>query len=247
MKLALNIKEHIKSHALTDQPHECCGLLVSTKEAMLAVKCKNQSESPLHAFSIGPFDYIKASNKGNIEAVYHSHNAIEDFSETDKINSSSHQLKFIIYNIAHDSFSSFDPVAEKITYINKPFKIGVNDCYTLVRDYYKEKLNIPFPEGIENAYQQKSQREDMDGAIKAINAESLSTHCRLEKVYIKNKEDLKENDIIVLSFKGSQEPCHMGIYLKGEMFMHHPRNKHAITEKINNSFLKRIIYIYRYK
>ena len=117
----------------------------------------------------------------------------------------------------------------------------------MVRDYYNEKLNISFPADIENVYQQKSQREDMIGAIKAIHKESSHTQTRLNKVYIKDKKDLMENDIVVLSFNNSREPCHMGIYLQNDMFMHHPRNKHAITEKITDSFLKKIIYIYRYK
>ena len=54
------------------------------------------------------------------------------------------------------------------------------------------------------------------------------------KVDINNEGNLSKNDIIVLGSNG--KPMHLGIYLGNGLMLHHPRNKFATTEQINETF-----------
>jgi len=126
MNLTKHIKEHIKSHALKDHPNECCGLIVEKNTKHEVFKCKNISASPLTSFSLDPLDYLKYSYRGKIKSVYHSHLEEEEFSEADKINSSYHNVNYIMFNIKNNSFREFNPKKQRTLYLNKPFKVGVN-------------------------------------------------------------------------------------------------------------------------
>ena len=102
-------KTKIKKHALREEPHECCGLLVKNKNELKTVECRNVSEKPTQHFSIMPSDYLKACRQGDIKAVYHSHVSPNDkFSINDMMNSRSHKIDYVLYSTAKRSFSFFD-------------------------------------------------------------------------------------------------------------------------------------------
>ena len=260
------IKNFIKDHALTTSPQECCGLIVEepTHLTQHAIRCKNLAENPLHNFSIDPRDYLTAARKGKIQATYHSHLGKEGFSEIDKMNSSANQLKYILYSIQQDLFSEFDPSTNKILYLNKPFKIGVNDCFTLVKNYYADNLQLKLPEEIVKIYKQSSEKEDLQRAVKLIEKKSITYEDNFTqnsdgelvvssekenfiKLFPKTEKDLKKHDILIFGGKPRHKPYHMGIYMGNTTFIHHPRNKFARSETINQFFWKRLIYTYRHK
>ncbi len=106
------IKSEIKKHSLSDIENECCGLVVfSSKDKVnIVFPCKNKAEQRDRHFSICPKDYLKATSLGKIIAMYHSHpkQALDGFSELDKIQSSGHGLPSILYNVEGDnSFYSY--------------------------------------------------------------------------------------------------------------------------------------------
>ena len=110
MILSTSIKHKIKKHALEETPRECCGIIVNDVKVM---RCRNIAAKPTDHFSLSPLDYMKASRGGNINAIYHSHLDEENFSPTDVINSQTHEINYILYNIKNNSFSEFDPLKNK--------------------------------------------------------------------------------------------------------------------------------------
>ena len=123
-----HIKELIKSHALNEKPQECCGLILKTSSDTITYPCRNSSEEPKSHFSIHPGDYARGARKGNVEAIYHSHNSDnENFSTNDKFHSSSHELNYVLYNTVKDSFSLFDYKKNKTLFYNRIFEIGKSD------------------------------------------------------------------------------------------------------------------------
>ena len=95
-------------------------------------------------FQIAPQDYVLASTQADKAAVYHSHPDTEAiFSEFDKFNSISHNILYVLYSLKDNSFTQFDPsLSDFNQYIGRSFKINKTDCFALVRDFYKEELNI---------------------------------------------------------------------------------------------------------
>jgi proteasome lid subunit RPN8/RPN11 len=246
MKLTQYIKEHIKSHALKDAPKECCGLIVEKDTARKVFKCKNISTSPLTSFSLDPLDYLKCASQGKIKSVYHSHLEEEEFSEADKTNSSYHNVNYIMFNIKNNSFREFNPKKQQTLYLNKPFKVGVNDCFTLVRDYLSENTKIQLPPEVCEAYFFGARKENLQKAIDLIDEVALSYARKdFSKIFVSHLDELKKNDILVIGLRENNTPLHLAVFLGDNMVIHHPRNKYVTTEKVISSFANRIIYAYR--
>jgi len=246
MKLTQYIKKHIKDHALEDSPNECCGLIVEKDTTHKVFECRNISTSPLISFSLDPLDYLKCSAQGEIKSVYHSHLEEEEFSEADKTNSSYHNVNYIMFNIKDNSFREFNPKKQRTLYLNKPFKVGVNDCFTLVRDYLRENTKTQLPQEVCEAYSFGARKENLQQAIDLIDEVALSYAKKdFLKIDISQMDDLKKNDILVIGLRESNTPFHLAVYLGNNMVIHHPRNKHVTTERVVSSFSNRIIYAYR--
>src|SRR3990167_1223100 len=136
------IKSKIKEHALREFPNESCGLLILEENDKIEVfNCKNTAVEKDKLFSLSPLDYLYASKKGQIIACYHSQPS-PDFSEYDKLNSENHKLKYILYSHDIDDFREYEPNGYKNKYTGLEFKMGVNDCFLLVRGYYLNELGI---------------------------------------------------------------------------------------------------------
>ena len=137
MILNEHIKSSIKKHALKESPRECCGLLLKSTEGLGIQTCRNVSEKPDKHFSISAKDYLRASMRGSVEGVYHSHISNNDkFSPNDILHSRAHKVPFVLYCQGKDSFSTFDPERSKTFLYDRIFKIGESDCYTFVKEYY---------------------------------------------------------------------------------------------------------------
>jgi len=246
MNLTKHIKEHIKSHALENHPNECCGLIVEKNTKHEVFKCRNISTSPLTSFSLDPLDYLKCSSRGKIKSVYHSHLEEEEFSEADKTNSSYHNVNYIMFNIKNNSFREFNPKKQRTLYLNKPFKVGVNDCFTLVRDYLRENTKTQLPSEVCKAYFFGARKENLQKAIDLIDEVALSYVKKdFLKISVSHINELKKSDILVIGLRENNTPLHLAVYLGDNMVIHHPRNKYVTTEKVTSSFANRIIYAYR--
>ena len=244
--LTTKIKNFIKQHASQEKPNECCGLVVKQGSSFNSYKCRNDAPNPKVNFSINPIDYLKCSTRGQIVATYHSHNKNNYFSLLDKESSYNHKINYIMYNVQSDSFQEYDYKQNKIFYLNKPFKVGKNDCFTLVRNYLKENLSIDLPESVTSAYEKGAKKNDLQQAIDSIEEVSLNyDEKHFFRITTKDINELRKNDIIVLGIKS--KPFPLGIYLGDNLFIHHPRNKYITTEHINEKFFKRLLYVYRSK
>lgn len=172
--------------------------------------CQNISTNPRKHFSINPIDYLKATYKSKIKIVYHSHNKSEEFSEYDKVNLYNHKLRGVVYCKEKDVFNYFIPESYKNQYVGRAFEIGVCDCFSIVKEYYKNELNIEFPE-----FQRK------DGWYqKSPNIIIENIPSRLKRI---DKDKIEKNDILLFDMLQNNKPCHMGIYMGNDLVLHHPR------------------------
>jgi|13_taG_2_1085334.scaffolds.fasta_scaffold05509_4 proteasome lid subunit RPN8/RPN11 len=239
-----NIKQKIKHHALAENPRECCGVVVSQQPQSLVFECRNVSDTPKKTFSLSPVDYLHASRKGKIKAIYHSHpNENKTFSNYDILNSQSHQLDYVLYNIPSDSFSFFDYKKNKTFIYNKPFKTQTADCYSLVKEYY-QKLDI-------NLLDEQNSRTNPDWHTQNPNLIEkifkLNTSKNKHLFHQVNTNELKKHDILSFELVEGKGPIHVGVYLGDNTFTHHPRGKYPCIEPLNRTYKKRIHSIFRYE
>ncbi len=77
--MASGVREAILAHARTDQPHECCGLLLGAASRIVrAVAARNTATSPATRYTIDPADHfvaIREARASGLEVIgaYHSH------------------------------------------------------------------------------------------------------------------------------------------------------------------------------
>ena len=203
------IKDFVKRESLKDLSKECCGLILERESGTAIIPCENVSPNPGEHFIISPLDVMEASKSGKLIGFYHSHVVDEEFklSKYDRLVSQKLMLNSVIYSVTNDSFIDYEPNKHKPDYINRPFIIGLYDCFTLAQDYYKHKLNIHIPDPIESV--QKIYRTKEKG-------EPCPT--LLEPYY--NKWDFSDpeefNNIVKLRYD--------------------PLSFHKITHKIKNKF-----------
>lgn len=134
-------------HAEECFPRECCGLLVTTQSGEVYVKCENKAETPDAHFLISPADYLVAEQLGQITAVCHSHpNTSPNPSDADKSACEASGLTWHILSFPGLGLRTFEPCGFKAPLIGRAFVHGVHDCYSLIRDYYKEELGLQLPE-----------------------------------------------------------------------------------------------------
>jgi proteasome lid subunit RPN8/RPN11 len=207
-------KEFVKMEALKDPSRECCGLILEKESGTVAIPCENVSPNPEAHFIISPLDVMELSKSGKLIGFYHSHVMDEEFklSKYDRLVSQRLMLDSVIYSVTNDRFIHHKPNKHKPDYINRPFIIGLYDCFTLTQDYYKYELNIHIPDPIESVqkiYRTKekgeacptllkpyydkwdfSDSEEFDNIVK-LRYDPLSFHKITRK--IKNKFWIKEH------------------------------------------------------
>ena len=156
MKLTQKVLKAFEAHTLKEYPNEACGLQVSGEY----VPCKNIHETPLTSFRIDPKDIIAAEATGTIEAVLHSHpyNPLDKGvfanyadpkwpSVADQIQFNAGKEPWVI--VSTDGTGISEPVImddnDPAPLLEREFIWAVQDCYSLMRDYYKERCNITLP------------------------------------------------------------------------------------------------------
>jgi len=223
MTLTEQIKNEIKSHAKLERPRECCGFII---DEVKVYKAKNIAHDNENKFKISPEDYVAASSLGEITAIYHSHpNTEAKFSEYDKFNSINHKITYILYTLKDNSFTQFDPsLSDFNDYIGRSFKIGLSDCYTLMRDFYKNELNINL-----NNYKRDE------------NWKSYLTELFDKKFINEGFQEvtgLQKYDCILTKDRHKGPSCHIAVYLGGGLMLHQPPNSYSKIEEYSDRHKK---------
>lgn len=240
MILNENIKEAIKQEALSSPLEEVCGFIYFNLSLSCKClhRCTNSTLSKGDFFSISPLDYVRASEKGEILAVYHSHiNENIEFSLSDRINANNHDMPFILYNIKKDIFNEYLPNDYVNPYVGREFTYGKSDCFSLIKDYYAKELSIEIIDNFTNRTE-KWFEENSNAFFDGWKRDN-------PKFYLVTEP--QKHDLLLFNyFRMIKAPHHLGIYLGDNIFLHHPRNKYSIIERYSDNFIKRTMHILRY-
>lgn len=241
MILTDKIKEQIKKLALNDANNEICGLIYLDKinKELKLYHCQNiiGENKKTKMFAINPLSYLRAAEKGEIVAFYHSHPAEHrEFSEFDKINSENHNLTMIMYSLEKDDFYVYVPKSYSSRYVGRPFQIKTNDCFTLLKDYYLNELNIILPD-----FEYNDQWGDTDCDLIDKSFENSGF------IKLKENEELKLHDVICFKKIEFKYPSHLGVYLGNGYFLHHAYTRLSNIDKYDDIRKKVTCYVCRHK
>lgn len=187
-------------HAQSEYPKEACGLLVDG----VYVPMINRAEDPLRHFAISPEDFADAEDSGTVQMIIHSHpDQNSQPSGMDRKSCEASGLPWVIISVVEGKYASHDkiePCGYSAPLVGRVFEHGVNDCLSIVLDFYKREYGIDLGE---------YEREDgwWNDADKDYYRELLPK-AGFKQVY----GALQKGDVVLMQIR-ARVPNHAGIYL----------------------------------
>ena len=228
-------KDAALKHAKEQDPRESVGVLIVIKGKEQYYPCNNLSTYSQQCFILDPEDYVKADALGEITAIVHSHPVTPPSpSQADKVSCEQSGLKWHIVNPKTEIWGYCEPTGYKPPLIGRQWVWGVTDCWSLVRDYYKEQHNIQLLD-----YQRPTTPQDfLDNPLFEQYAERTGFR------QLNKDEKLQKGDVLLMSIL---HPTlnHVAIFL-GDEILHHLADRLSTREPYNEWLLKCTGKRYRY-
>ena len=214
-------------HAKEQDPKESCGLLLNVRGKEKYFPCQNLAITSHQCFIMNPEDFVAGDSLGEIIGIVHSHPITPPIaSEADKISSEQSNLPWYIVNPKTELWGKYTPSGYKPDMIGLPLVWGITDCWSLVRRFYKEKLNIELRDWVRPTTPEEFQNDPM-----FERCAKKAGFFELEK-----DEKLKNNDCLLMSI-GGVGLNHVAIFVDGDV-IHHLRDRLSCREPYNPWLLK---------
>ena len=212
-----DLKNAIAQHALASYPHECCGVIVGG----VYRPCRNVAEHPREMFAIDPCDYADAEDAGHIEAIVHSHpgaSARPSQADLTACEAAGVPLWVIVSlggqtdgSIGIEDWYTFGPTGYEAPLIGCEFSHGTNDCYGLVRRYYKQVRNVTLPDFPRSGEWWKDGHSD-------LYTENFSK----AGFYAVREPEPLVGDVLLMKIRSPNNvPNHAAVYVGDGLILHH--------------------------
>lgn len=206
--IPVELIETIRAHAAQAAPNECCGLVVRAEVGLCYLPCTNHSRNGKDTFVIGPEDYARAEDLGEVVLVVHSHPfASPAPSEVDRLVCAQGDTPWLIVNHPVGHFHLMQPEPYELPLLGRPFHHGVTDCYALVRDYYRRECLIALP------HYDRADQWWMRG-------DNLYIDNFQQAGFVRVDDAPRRHDAFLMQVR-APVPNHAAIYLGDEIILHH--------------------------
>ena len=222
-------------HAQQEDPKESCGLLLNIKGKERYHPCRNLSMTDHQCFIIDPEDYVKADNLGDIVAVVHSHPLTPpNPSQADKVSREASGLPWYIVNPNTEQWGYLEPCGYEAPLLGRQWVWGITDCWSLVRDWYKENKNIELRDW------------DRPTTPEEFLKNPLFEQCAWRTGFRKLRYDerLENGDVLAMSILGNGLN-HVAIFINGDV-LHHLTDRLSCIEPYSEWLQKCTGARYRY-
>ena len=220
-------KQDALVHAKDQDPKESCGLLIDINGKEKYFPCKNLSNYSQQCFIIDPEDYAKAEDSGKILAVIHSHPVTPPVaSQADMISCEESGVIWHIVNPKTEQWGFYKPSGYKPPLIGRHWVWGITDCWSLVRDWYKENLGITLRD-----WNRPTTPEEF---IENPMFEKCAWRTGFRQ--LRPEEKLENGDLLFMSIMATGLN-HVAIFLDGDV-LHHLADRISCKEPYNQWLLK---------
>ena len=201
------------AHAKRESPKEACGLIYVHNGKEKYLECSNLAEVPTESFVLDPDDFEKAEDLGEIIEVIHSHPASSPLlSDLDKACMEWMKLPWSVVNPQTGVWSRGEPNGWKPPLVGRPYHWLVNDCWSVVRDWYKSH-GVAVPTLIE---ERPSKLKDFMQADMFDELSIIAGFFEIEN----DTNSIQKGDLIFLT--GEQNiVSHCAVYIGDSRILHH--------------------------
>ena len=199
------------------------------------VPVENSHSRPETDIKVSELEYRRADELGEIHAFVHSHpNAGAYLSPMDTLMHKASNIAWWVIGLPDgadgEALTLSVPAAGEQPLTGRLFMHGVNDCYTLIRDYYRLERGILLLD---------IERED-EWWLKGQNLYEDN----FRDAGFMPVETPEDGDVILMQIR-SPVPNHAGIYINGELLHHMPRRLSS-RDCYGDSYRERTRRILRY-
>lgn len=213
---------------------ESCALLIIENGREELLLCKNISPYN-QQFEIDPIDFLIAEKRGEIIGVVHSHPFGKAFpSEIDRVSCQRTNLKWFICGCIDGDWYDLKPKIYQVPLIGREWSHGILDCYSLVRDYYKQNLKIELED-----YEREPEWWLKGHDLYAKNIEKGG-------FFEVDLMSIQPHDVILMQIE-SPVINHAGIFLGQDSFLHHVQNRLSSRDLFGGLWLKSTEKIIRHR
>lgn len=239
-----NIKKFITAAAIANYPNEACGFVLKSGKKSWAVEAQNTATEPTNYFLIAPKDYVSAMSKGEIIGVWHTHpEQPATPSDADRAGCENSNVTWYVmgvYKREGDRFEcseieSIEPNGFVKELLGRPYVYGVFDCWTIIRDYYKQEYNIDVPD---------FPRVD-DFWEKGI--DTFGENWGNAGFVHVGEGDLRVGDVLFMQTGASGLIDHAAIYVGNNQILHHVGNRLSRHDIYGGFWEKHTILFTRHK
>lgn len=207
--------QYVQDESIRAYPHEIIFLLTESKGLY---KVTNIADDTTKEFRVSSSDMQQALTE-NLLAVIHSHPDFEPYpSEADMHSQLAVDVTYGICatdGVNASNINYWGGGIEKAPLLGRGFIHGIQDCYSLIKDYYKSELNIELNE-FPRSWQWWNNGQD----LYSLNVESEG----FIRVY-----EPEIGDMIFMQIR-SKVPNHGAVYVGNDLIMHHITSTKAVDE-----------------
>ena len=231
----MNWQKEALIHAKDQEPKEAVGLVLNIRGKLKYYPCNNLAITSHQCFILDPEDYVKADNAGDIVGIFHSHPVNPPApSQADKVSCEASGLPWYIVNPTSQEWSYLEPCGYKPPLLGRQWVWGVTDCWSLVRDWYKENKNINLKDWERPLTPQE------------FNDKPLFEQCANDTNFreLEANERLLDGDVLLMSI---MYPTlnHVALFFQGDV-IHHLTDRLSCREPYSEWLLKCTGKRYRY-
>jgi len=147
------LEQQIAAHAEQEYPRESCGFILGDDEY---VPMENIADEPLTNYKIDVVEYLTYSHMG-LRAIIHSHPDGPEYPTKADMESqvrTAVPAGIVPVKVYKGATETVLKAGKTILFgdgtvippiLGRPFRHGVTDCYSLIRDWYKLNFNVVLP------------------------------------------------------------------------------------------------------
>ena len=225
-------RDELVAHAKQCYPSEACGVISNGK----LIPIKNVSTRPQDGFVMCPLELGEIMDGQPIDAVFHSHpddTASPSDHDIARMNRSENKVPWVIVSYPDVDITVTYPKSEP-PLIGRRFVHGVDDCYGVVRDFYRKKLGIELTN-----YHRDDNWWEQGENLYLDNYEA-------EGFYEVSMDDLQYGDFILMQVL-SNTVNHAAIYLGDGKILHHLYDRLSRVDIYGGYWLERTARTLRHK
>lgn len=219
-----------------NKPEESCGLILKRGFEHYFVPQENISlNNKQTSFAIDTNVIREAFASGDLYAVLHSHFSFTGFSQTDIAFQKKMGVPWVLLDFTDTPYSVKWLRTEKETkpLYGRDFLFGVYDCYTFVKDWYKQEMDIELSD-----YQRVDNfaKKGLEPYLENFESEGFL------EVPI---SEMQRGDVLFLKLD-SNRVSHAAVYVGNNLIGHHLTGKVSKTDVFGKFYRDRLVKVVRH-